>query len=107
MRDNPKLRKTRVLKKINRKVSPAYGLSPIQLIRFGDNLFPVDSSLLSTKKEPRRKFYPLASRDQADKRLLDIRNYQEKGFFLTLENKWLAPGQFADEMQNLKYYMNW
>ena len=106
------LKKRWLLKNINRKVipspSPAYGLNPVQLIRFFDNWFPVDSSLLSTKKEKMRKFYPLASRVQDYKRVLEIRNCQEKGFFfLTLQNKWLPPDQFLKEMQNLQWYMNW
>jgi hypothetical protein len=89
-------------------MSPSYGLSPIQLLRFGDSWFPVDSSLFSTKEEHRCKFYPLASGIQDDKRVLQISNCQEKKFWmLSLENKWLPPGQFALEMQNLKWYMNW
>ena len=108
IRDKPKLEKKWVLKKINRKVAPSYGLSPIRLIRFCDNEFPVDSSILSKKEEHRLKFYPIASIVQDHKRVLEIRNCQEAKFwFLTLENKWLPPGQFALEMQNIKWYMNW
>ena len=104
----PKLEKTWVLKRINRKAKPAYGLSPVQLLRFCDNWFPVDSSVLSTKQEHRLKFYPLASGIQDDKRVLKIRNCQEKKFcILEIESKWLPPGQFRFEMQNLKWYMNW
>jgi hypothetical protein len=106
--NKPKLRKIWLLKNVNRKVSPSYGLSPIQLLRFCDSWFPVDSSVFSTKEEHRCKFYPLASGVQDDKRVLQIRNCQEKKFWmLSLENKWLPPGQFALEMQNLKWYMNW
>jgi hypothetical protein len=104
----PKLEKTWVLKMINRKVGPAYGLSPIRLIRFCDNLFPVDSSVLSTKQEHRHKFYPIANRVHGEKRVLKVRNCQEKKFcILEIESKWLPPGQFGFEMQNLKWYMNW
>jgi hypothetical protein len=102
IREKPKLRKRWLLKNVNRKVNPSYGLSPIQLVRFCDSWFPVDSSVFSTKGEHRRKFYPLASGFQDDKRVLQIRNCQEKKFWmLSLENKWLYPGQFALEMQNL------
>ena len=108
IREKPKLRKKWVLKWINRKVNPAHGLNPVQLIRFGDNWFPVDSSLLSTKEEHRHKFYPIGSGVQDDKRVLQISKCQQKKFWiLTLENKWLPPGQFALEMQNIKWYMNW
>jgi hypothetical protein len=104
----PKLRKTWLLKNINRKVRPSYGLSPIQLVRFCDSWFPVDSSLLATKEEYRCKFYPLASGLQDDKRVLQIRNCQETKFWmLSIENKWLPPGQFALEMQNLQWYSKW
>jgi hypothetical protein len=106
--NKPKLRKTWLLKNVNRKVNPAYGLSPIQLVRFCDSWFPVDSSILATKEENRCKFYPLASGFQDDKRVFQICNCQEKKFWiLSLENKWLPPGQFRLEMQNLKWYMNW
>jgi hypothetical protein len=108
IRDKPKPRKPWVLKIINRKVNPSHGLSPIQLIRFCDSYFPVDSSVFYTKQEHRHKFYPLASGFQNDKRVTQIWNCQEKKFwFLTLENKWLAPGHFALEMKNLQWYVKW
>ena len=106
--DKPKLRKPWVLKRIDRKMGPAYGLSPIKLMRFCDSWFPVDSSLLSTKEEHRHKFYPIASGVQDDKRVLQIRNCKEKKFWiLTLENKWLPAGQLEFEMKNLQWYMYW
>ena len=102
------LRKKWVLKTIKRNVNLDYRLNPNQLMRFCDNWFPVDSSLLSTKEKHRGRFYPLASGVQDDKIVLQIRNCPEEGFwFLTLENKWLPPGQFVREMQNLQWYVKW